>query len=202
MSLKREILVLATQNEGKRREISEKLSGLPVEAQSLAQYAQAPNSLEPYATYLENARDKARLIAEHTGHWALADDSGLEVPALGGAPGVQSARYAGPNASYADNNEKLLRELAAHGAQDRRAVFRCCMVLRNPEGKEVVTEGELWGEIIREPRGKAGFGYDPIFFVPRLGKTLAEISLEEKNQLSHRSQALEKMKQELARIFS
>jgi XTP/dITP diphosphohydrolase len=186
-------LVLATRNAGKQREIQELLKKDPIEVLTLNDFPDCPDSVEPFDTYRENARDKARLVAEHCGCWALADDSGLEVDALNGRPGVLSARYAGDEVSYADNNLKVLRELSGVPENQRGARFRCCMVLRHPDGREFFTEGVLSGRITRTPKGEGGFGYDPIFFLPEKGKTMAELSLEEKNKVSHRHLALVKM---------
>ena len=186
-------LVLATNNPGKKKEIQKILQGLPIEVALAGDFPGCPESEEPFDTYLENAEDKARLVAEHTGCWALADDSGLEVDALEGRPGVLSARYAGEGVSYEDNYKKVLEELQDVPEARRGAAFRCQMVLRSPEGKQFVTEGRLEGRITQKPRGEGGFGYDPIFLLPDQGRTLAEMSLEEKNSLSHRQRALTQM---------
>ena len=186
-------LVLATRNAGKRREIQELLKQDSIEILSLEQFPDCPDSDEPFSTYLENACDKARLVAEYCDCWALADDSGLEVDALQGRPGVLSARYAGPEVSYEDNYLKVLNELIGVPEKHRSARFRCCMVLRHPDGREFSTEGVVEGLITSAPKGESGFGYDPIFFLPEKGKTLAELSLEEKNKISHRHLALVKM---------
>jgi XTP/dITP diphosphohydrolase len=186
-------IVLATRNLGKQREIRELLQQDGIEVLSLKDFPDCPDSDEPFSTYLENARDKARLVAEHCACWALADDSGLEVDALQGRPGVLSARYAGDNVSYEDNYLKILRELNGIGEEKRGARFRCCMVLRHPDGREFSAEGVLEGRITTAPKGAGGFGYDPIFFLPEKIKTLAELSLVEKNKISHRHLALVKM---------
>ena len=186
-------LILATRNPGKLREIQELLKKDGIEVLSQDDFPDCPDSEEPYETYVENARDKARLMAEYCRCWALADDSGLEVDALGGQPGVLSARYAGPGATYEDNYKKILKELSGVPEAQRGAGFRCCMVLRHPDGKEFITEGFVPGRIITMPKGQGGFGYDPIFFLPEKNKTLAELSLEEKNNISHRHRALMKM---------
>jgi len=196
-----EKLILATQNQGKLREIREFLSDLPIQVLSAGDFAGCPQSEEPHATYLENAREKARLTANFCGHWALADDSGLEVEALGGAPGVQSARFAGELVTYEDNNRKLLKELSGLPREQRRALFRCTMVLGHPDGREFVTEGNLEGFIREEPSGNSGFGYDPVFEASGQNRTLAEMSLEEKNSISHRTRALLKMKEVLKELL-
>jgi XTP/dITP diphosphohydrolase len=186
-------LILATRNPGKQREIQELLEKDGIEVLSLDEFPGCPDSEEPFDTYLENARDKARWVAEHCRGWALADDSGLEVDALQGRPGVLSARYAGPDVSYEDNYRKILQDLSGVPDPRRGARFRCCMVLRDPTGREFVTEGVLTGRITLAPKGKGGFGYDPVFFLPDKNCTLAEMSLEEKNKISHRHLALVRM---------
>jgi XTP/dITP diphosphohydrolase len=194
-------LILATRNAGKQREIQELLKKDGIGVLSLKDFPNCPDSEEPFNTYLENARDKARLVAEYCGCWALADDSGLEVDALAGRPGVWSARYAGADASYRDNYLKVLRELNGVPEDRRGARFRCCMVLRHPDGREHLTEGVLPGCITLTPIGEGGFGYDPIFFLPEKERTLAELSLQEKNQISHRHLALVKMIPILRRVI-
>lgn len=194
-------LVLATHNRGKYREISAVLSDLPINVLFTADFPDCPKSEEPFGTYLENASDKAQLVAQHTGHWVLADDSGLEVTALQGAPGVKSARYAGEKVSYTDNNEKILQELAGKEGAGREAAFVCTMVLRSPQGEEWVSVGKLVGQIATEPKGEFGFGYDPIFWLPDKKKTLAELQPEEKNLISHRRRALEGIKESLEKII-
>lgn len=193
-------LVLATNNSGKLREIKTLLAGLPVEVTSLKDYPGCPESEEPYETYEENARDKAMVVSNYCQAWALADDSGLEIDALQGRPGVFSARYAGEKVTYEDNNRKVLKELKGIPASDRGARFRCCMVLRSPAGEEFITQGELCGQITEEPQGQNGFGYDPIFWLSDRKQTLAQLSLEEKNQISHRTRALQKMVQVLKKL--
>jgi len=187
-------LVLASNNPGKLREIRAILAPLAIEviAQSDLGIAEAE---EPHDTFVENALAKARHASRAAGLPALADDSGLSVPALGGAPGVHSAYYAGREGGREErdrrNNEKLLRELT----DDRRAFYTCVMVLvRSAEDPDpLVAEGIWRGEIARTPRGSNGFGYDPLFFVPALGKTAAELDAEQKNRISHRGIALQKL---------
>jgi XTP/dITP diphosphohydrolase len=177
-------LVLASANPDKAREIAQILRGFELVA--------PPSHLGPVEetgqTLEENARLKARAVVDATGQAALADDTGLEVAALGGAPGVRSARYAGPGASYADNVAKLLAAL--DGVENRRARFRTVAVACFPDRPEVVAEGSVDGHITTEARGEAGFGYDPVFVpVSGDGRTFAEMSAAEKNSLSHRSLA-------------
>ncbi len=183
-------LVVATRNPDKLREIRQKLRNLNIEVLSVGEFEGVPEVEEDGETLEENALKKARVVAEATGLPAIADDTGLEVYALGGAPGVYSARFAGDNATYADNNRKLLALLK--GKEDRRARFRCVIAYVDGDIEELF-EGVLEGEIIESLRGENGFGYDPVFYVPSLGRTLAELSREEKNEVSHRGRALDKL---------
>ena len=182
-------VVLASNNAGKLEEFSSLLAplGLALRKQSELGISEAE---EPYATFVENALAKARHVAQLSGLPALADDSGVCVPALGGAPGVLSARFAGEPKSDARNNQKLIQDLSAH--EDKSAYYYCVLVyLRHAQDPQpVIAEGRWDGEIIATPRGANGFGYDPHFWIPSLNKTAAELSAEEKNQLSHRGQAL------------
>lgn len=186
-------LLLATRNRHKTKEISRLLEGVPVEILTLDAFTNIPEVDEDQATLEGNARKKASVCAEASGLWSLADDTGLEVDALNGEPGVFSARYAGIGCSYADNNRKLLNKLEGCHVDKRQARFRTVMALVEPRGASTIEEGRLEGEIVDAPRGSNGFGYDPIFFIPRLGKTLAELSDDEKNSVSHRGDALRKI---------
>ncbi len=193
-------LVLATKNRDKIREIREILADLPIEIKSTEDFPGMPDVVEDGATLEENAVKKAREFHQFTGLPALADDTGLEVEALNGAPGVYSSRFAGEEASYADNREKLLREMAHIPDGKRDARFRC--VVAFVDGEQVLTvEGIVRGEITRTPAGSDGFGYDPVFYVPELGRTFAEIDLNTKNQISHRGIAFRKMKEKLKALF-
>ena len=182
-------VVLASNNAGKLAEFSSLLAplGLALRKQSELGISEAE---EPHATFVENALAKARHVAQLSGLPALADDSGVCVPALGGAPGVLSARYSGEPKSDARNNQKLIQDLSAH--EDKSAYYYCVLVyLRHAQDPQpVIAEGRWDGEIIATPRGANGFGYDPHFWIASLNKTAAELSAEEKNQLSHRGQAL------------
>jgi len=189
-----EKIVVATRNPGKLAEIRAIMREMPIDWRSLEDFPQAPEAGETSDSYLENAREKARLIAEHSGSWVLADDSGLEVEALNGLPGVRSARYAGEAATDQENNGKLLQAMQGLPRKSRRAQFRCVLVLLSPEGREWTSEGILEGEIAELPAGDRGFGYDPVFFLPERGRTLAQLEASEKNSLSHRRQALRAMK--------
>lgn len=184
-------LLIATKNEGKIREMRQAFEGLPYRVITEADLAQPlPTVEETGLTLLENAQLKARAYAKASGALALADDSGLEVDALDGAPGVHSARWAGPECKPEDNNRKLLEELKRLGDPPRGAVFRTVMVLAEPGGREDWVAGHCAGLITRQPMGREGFGYDPLFFYPPASKTFAEMSLEAKTQVSHRGEAL------------
>ncbi len=198
LKMPKKILVLATRNPGKVREIKASLEGLPVEVKGLDEFPEVPEVEETGKTFFENAFKKAKEIAEATGQMALADDSGIEVDALGGAPGVYSARYAGVHGDDRKNIEKLLKELEGVPSEKRTARFKCVMVVYHPSGKWFSAEGIWEGLISLEPRGDKGFGYDPIFLVPELGKTAAELPLDEKNKLSHRGKALAEVKAKLS----
>jgi XTP/dITP diphosphohydrolase len=190
-------IVLASNNPGKLREFSALLAPLGIEVlpQSLFD---VPEAEEPHCTFVENALEKARHCSRHTGLPALADDSGICVSALDGAPGVYSARFAGEPKSDANNNALLIEKLA--GEEDRSAHYVCVLVLlRHPEDPQpLIAEGEWHGEIIDTPRGSQGFGYDPLFLLPELGQTAAELAPELKNTLSHRGTACRRLIEKLS----
>lgn len=194
------VLVLATHNQGKSREIRSFLEGFPLDIRDLNDFGPIPEIKEDGATFEENAYKKASLTAKMLGFPALADDSGLEVEALGGDPGVHSARYAGPQATDAENNVKLLHKLA--GNQSRSARFCCVLSLAVPTGPALTYEASCEGEILEAPRGGNGFGYDPLFFYPPLGKTFGEMSLKEKSEVSHRGRALSDLKREFEKVLN
>ena len=185
-------LVLASNNAKKMKELNALLAPLGFEVIPQGQLG-IPEAEEPHCTFVENALDKARHAAAHSGLPALADDSGLCVEALHGAPGVLSARYAGDPKSDARNNEKLLTHLKAHG--NRKAHFYCVLVLVRAanDPQPIIAEGEWPGEILPEQQGEGGFGYDPLFFVPEFGQTAAEMDSETKNEVSHRGRAMQKL---------
>ncbi|OQW43089.1 MAG: non-canonical purine NTP pyrophosphatase [Proteobacteria bacterium SG_bin4] len=187
-----EKLVIASNNSGKLREIGELLAPLAIEVIPQSQFA-AGEVDEPHPTFVENALIKARHASRCAGLPALADDSGICVSALGGSPGVNSARYAGEPRSDERNNQKLISALKDQ--TDRRAYYYCVIVLlRHAEDPQpVIVDGAWHGEIVDQPRGAGGFGYDPYFWVPEFGKTSAELTSEQKNRLSHRGQALVKL---------
>lgn len=194
-------LILATRNRGKLLEVREILSPVGVEVVGLEEFPNLPDLVEDGESFVENARKKSQIVAKLTGEFALSDDSGLEVEALGGKPGVRSARYAGEWATDEENNAKLLRELEGVPPSDRKARFRCVTVLSSPDGRWWATEGTWEGIIAERPRGSYGFGYDPVFLLPDLGKTVAELTPEEKNSMSHRAKALEGMKEILKKLL-
>ncbi|MED4957315.1 XTP/dITP diphosphatase [Paenibacillus macerans] len=192
------VIVVATRNPGKVREFAHALEALNKQVRSLADYPDIPEIVEDGETFAENARKKAQTVGDHLGRPVLADDSGLCVDRLGGAPGVYSARYAGEGASDEDNNEKLLAELEKErlGEDTEQpllspARFVCHLALYDPAtGRFVEASGEAEGWITSEPAGGGGFGYDPLFYLPAYEKTFAELSLEEKQAVSHRGAAL------------
>jgi XTP/dITP diphosphohydrolase len=182
-------LVLASNNAGKLAEFAQLLAPLGFAIKSQREL-DIPEAEEPFGTFVENALAKARHASQLSGLPALADDSGICVPALGGVPGVQSARYAGEPRSDAANNAKLVRDIAAHA--DKSAYYYCVLVMvrHADDPQPIIADGVWHGQLIEQPRGQGGFGYDPYFFLPSLGKTAAELAAEEKNNLSHRGQAL------------
>jgi XTP/dITP diphosphohydrolase len=193
-------LLLASNNRGKLRELGELLQGLDLEIVPQEQYG-VPEVEETGLTFIENALLKARNAAHYSGLPALADDSGLVVNALHGAPGIHSARFAGPQASDAENLRKLLEDLACRGPQDRAARFQCVLVLLRhaADPMPIIAEGTWEGSILASPRGSNGFGYDPVFLVPGYGCSAAELPSETKNALSHRGQALRQFLAQLQR---
>ena len=193
-------IVLATGNEGKLIEIQKMLSPFPVKIMGLKDFGPIPPVVEDGETFEENAYKKAHFTAKMLGFPALADDSGLMVEALEGAPGVHSARYAGEDATDQERNLKLLR--AMEGVENRSAVFVCLIAIAVPRGPSLIYEGRCKGLISHEPRGEVGFGYDPLFYYPPLKKTFAELSLEEKNKISHRGKALSEVKAEFQKIMT
>jgi XTP/dITP diphosphohydrolase len=189
-------LILASNNAGKLKEFNELLSTVGFSVHAQGEY-DVPEADEPFHTFVENALQKARHASRLTGLPALADDSGVCVNALGGAPGVYSARFAGEPKSDARNNEKMIADLAAHA--DKSAYYYCVLVfVRHADDPQpVIADGRWNGEMIATPRGNGGFGYDPHFYIPSLGKCAAELSAEEKNAMSHRGQALRALVEKL-----
>jgi XTP/dITP diphosphohydrolase len=183
---------VATGNRHKVEEIRAMLADLPIVVRSLAEFSGAPEVVEDGATYRENALKKARSAATFTGKPALADDTGLEVDELVGQPGLYSARFAGEGCTFQDNIRKLLHLLEGVPVERRGARFVCAIALVTPGGREQVVEGELHGRITDRQTGGGGFGYDPVFYAPEVGRTLAELTADEKNRISHRGRALAK----------
>ena len=173
-------------------ELQRLLQDVPLELATAAALGLTLPADEPYATFLENATHKARYVARQTPHLVLGEDSGLEVDALGGKPGVRSKRYAGPEGDAQANNRKLLQDLSGVPWRRRQARFRCLLVLAKADTVLFTAGGTCAGLIANAPRGSGGFGYDPIFYLPELKQTMAELPAGEKNRLSHRARALEK----------
>ena len=192
-------LVIASRNKGKTAEIRELLSGFPITIKNLDDFGPIPEVEEDGETFDQNAYKKASFTARVLGHPALADDSGLVVDALDGAPGVLSARYAGPEATNEERFQKLLQEM--EGVSNRKAAFECVISLAVPTGPALTYEGRCEGLITETPVGINGFGYDPVFFYPPLKKTFAELTREEKGRVSHRGKALEEFKNEFNSVI-
>ncbi|MEC0225516.1 XTP/dITP diphosphatase [Paenibacillus alba] len=205
MRLQSNIVVIATRNEGKVKEFAKLFGAKGYKVRSLADYTELPEIVESGKTFAENARIKAQIISAHLHVPVLADDSGLCVKALGGDPGVYSARYAGEDATDEDNNAKLLQALSDIAPSDElasplgtghppllsEASFVCALALIDPVANEIIeAEDACRGFIIGEERGESGFGYDPLFYIPEMGRTMAELTMEEKNAISHRAKAL------------
>jgi XTP/dITP diphosphohydrolase len=204
----RRIIVIATRNRKKYEEMAALLRGIRAEMKSPADFGPLPHVDEPHETFLENARAKAVGYCLATGQWALADDSGLEVDALGGRPGAYSSRWGGREGDDDLNNQTLLQALAAHPPDAWTARYRCVAALAAPDaaapgGARVlaVTEGACEGRITDRPAGSNGFGYDPYFWVPGYGCTMAQLPPDEKNRISHRARALEAMKKQLEKLL-
>lgn len=195
----KQVIVLATTNKGKTREMQEILKDYPIEIKNLSDFGPIPEVIEDGETFDDNAYKKASFTARVLGFPALADDSGLCVDALDGAPGVFSARYAGEDATDADNVAKLLDTLKDE--ENRKAHFQCVISIAVPTGAALTYEGRCDGILTREPAGDNGFGYDPLFFFPEFKKTFAQLSMEEKAEVSHRGKALKEVTQEMDKIL-
>jgi XTP/dITP diphosphohydrolase len=194
--------MIATRNRGKIREIREALKGLPLRISALSDFPEVPEIEEDGKSFTENALKKARFYSKHFRKLALADDSGLEVDSLKGLPGIYSARYAGEAASSQDNNRKLLREMEGVPISKRGARFKCIIAIVSPDGREAIAEGSCRGRIGFMKKGRRGFGYDPLFILPKYGKTMAELPLKEKNKMSHRGKALRKLRKRIEKFWS
>lgn len=195
----KQILVLATTNKGKTREIEELLKGFPLQIKNLEDFGPIPEAIEDGKTFDDNAYKKASFTARILGYPALADDSGLCVQALDGAPGVYSARYAGKAATDRENVQKLMKAL--QGKENRRASFECVISIAVPTGAALTYEGRCEGLIAQEPAGENGFGYDPLFFFPEFNRTFAQLTLAEKARVSHRGKALKQVAHEMDKIL-
>jgi len=193
------ILVIATRNKGKTLEIKALLKGFPVEIKNLDDFGPIPHLEEDGDTFDENAYKKASFAARILGLPALADDSGLTVEALDGAPGIHSARYAGENATDEQRYLQLLNEM--EGKSNRKAAFECVISIAVPTGPALTYEARCEGLITTEPAGSNGFGYDPVFFYPPYNKTFAQITIEEKNSISHRGKALAELRSEFDKVL-
>ena len=197
----RERIVFATGNEGKMKEIRLILADLGMEILSMKEAGANPDICENGKTFGENAEIKARAVWEETGGIVLADDSGLVVDYIGGEPGIYSARYMGEDTSYAVKNQVIIERLKGAQGNERSARFVCNTAAVLPDGSVLHTEKTMEGLIAEEPAGDGGFGYDPILYIPEFGKTSAQLTIEEKNRISHRGKALEAMKEELRARF-
>ena len=193
------ILVIATGNPGKANEIRDLLADFPIEIKSLEDFGPIPPVIEDGLTFDENAYKKASFTARVLGLPALADDSGLSVEALDGAPGVFSARYAGENATDEQRRQKLLDEM--RGKKNRKAVFECVISIAVPDGPALTYEARCEGLVTEAPLGENGFGYDPVFYYPPLDKTFAQLTREEKSHVSHRGLALREMQAEFDKVI-
>jgi XTP/dITP diphosphohydrolase len=194
-------LFFATANQNKVKELAALISDYDIDVVSAADYPDFISPPETGETFQENAQIKAECACKFTGLPSLADDSGLVVDALKGAPGVYSARYAGENATDEENNEKLLAEMKDIPEEDRKAYFCSVLCLALPKGETVFSEGRVHGMILKERRGENGFGYDPLFYVNEMDKGMAELTLAEKNMVSHRGMAFRQMRDQLLRHF-
>ena len=188
-----ETVIIASGNQGKLKEFKELMKDLAVEVKSLKDFPEIGDIEENGTSFAENAYIKAKAVFDVTGCLSIADDSGLEVDALDGAPGIYSARYAGEDKNDAANNEKLLQEMDAVPKEQRGAQFHCAIVAIDKNGNRYDAEGVVRGEILRAPQGENGFGYDPLFYIEEFGRTTAELSMDEKNKISHRGKAVRRI---------
>ena len=196
-----ERIVVGTRNKGKLAELESLLADVSIRAVSLAQFPEAPDIEEDGDTFEANAAKKATVLAQTIGEWVVADDSGLEVDALDGRPGIYSARYAGEPTDDKANVSKLLGELKGVPTSQRTARFRCVIALASPEELLLTVTGACEGVILEERRGHGGFGYDPVFFYEPFGESFAELTQSQKNQVSHRGRALVELKRRAAEVF-
>jgi len=197
--MKKIVFVLATRNKGKKREFELLFNGIPVEIKGVSEFQKISEFEEEGSTFEEIAINKAKFVSKALDLPAIADDSGLTVEALNGAPGIFSARYAGKSATNGQNNRKLLEKM--EGKKNRNAIFVCSIAIFKPTGQVLTYTGRCFGKILHTPAGTNGFGYDPFFYYSPLGKTFAQLSVEEKNRVSHRGQAMMKLKNDFKKIF-
>lgn len=190
-------IIIATKNQGKAKEFKQLFKNYGYEVKTLLDFPAIADVPETGETFTENALQKAQAIAQELNTIVLADDSGLEVDALGGKPGIYSARFAGEHGNDAKNNEKLIQELKGIPAEARKANFHCSLAMVAPNRAPLLVEGRVDGQILEAGRGAHGFGYDPLFYIPALDKTMAELTNEEKNQVSHRALAIENLQEHL-----
>ena len=197
------VLVLGTRNAKKRDELAATLQGLNLEIRDVTAYPNAPEVVEDGDTFLDNATTKAVETARAIGEWVLAEDSGLVVPALGGRPGVRSARFAGEPCDDEANNRLLIEQLTNVPEERRGAYYVCVVVISDPKGQVAASaEGRCHGRIVLEPRGTNGFGYDPLFLIPEYHRTFGELSPRVKQALSHRARAMERLRPALKKLFA
>lgn len=194
-------IIVATKNKGKVREMIHAFSDLPVELHSLSEFGELPDAVEDGTTFMQNAVKKASFYAKETGCACLADDSGLEIELLNNEPGIYSARYAGYHADDAANNQHMLAELKRIGAESSPARYVCALAFVDTDGVQLTAHGICSGIIRNFAEGSNGFGYDPYFFLPELNATIADVSLAEKDAVSHRGKALREMQQQLRRYL-
>lgn len=190
-------IIIATNNEGKAKEFNELFTSYGYKIKTLLDFPEIGDVPETGNTFAENAFQKASAISKELNTIVLADDSGLEVDALNGKPGIYSARFAGEHGNDVKNNQKLLAALEGLPLEERTANFHCSLVMVGPDKEPLHVEGEVDGQILEEERGRHGFGYDPLFYLPELDQTMAELPSEQKNKISHRARAIEKLKEYL-----
>lgn len=190
-------IIIATNNEGKAKEFNELFTSYGYKIKTLLDFPEIGDVPETGNTFAENAFQKASAISKELNTIVLADDSGLEVDALNGKPGIYSARFAGEHGNDVKNNQKLLAALEGLPLEERTANFHCSLVMVGPDKEPLHVEGEVDGQILEEERGRHGFGYDPLFYLPELDQTMAELPSEQKNKISHRARAIEKLKEHL-----
>lgn len=190
-------IIIATRNQGKAKEFKRMFNDYGYKVKTLLDYPEIEDVPETGETFAENAFQKADAISKELNTIVLADDSGLEVDALGGKPGIYSARFAGEHGNDEKNNQKLIDELQEVPVEDRSANFHCSLVMVGPNREPLFVEGKAFGQILDQGRGENGFGYDPLFYIPELDKTMGELTSEEKNEVSHRAHAIEKLEKHL-----